>query len=80
MLLLAAIAIPLGLDLHLPAPEGNLLTAEKIELGRRFRLPVIEVTDSSFRRRAMPKSWWLRFDRERGVRQLLTNSSKRSRH
>ena len=36
MLLLAAIAIPLGLDLHLPAPEGNSLTAEKIELGRQL--------------------------------------------
>jgi cytochrome c peroxidase len=37
MLLLAvAIAIPLGLDLYMPVPEGNLLTAEKIELGRRL--------------------------------------------
>src|SRR5262249_12391630 len=36
MLLLAAIAIPLGLDLYLPAPEDNPLTAEKIELGRRL--------------------------------------------
>src|SRR5215469_7564305 len=36
MLLLAAIAIPLGLDLYLPAPEENPLTAEKIELGRRL--------------------------------------------
>jgi cytochrome c peroxidase len=36
MLLLAAIAIPLGLDLYLPVPEENPLTPEKIELGRRL--------------------------------------------
>ena len=36
MLILAALAIPLGLDLYLPVPEENLLTAEKIELGRRL--------------------------------------------
>ncbi|HUQ93859.1 MAG TPA: cytochrome c peroxidase [Bryobacteraceae bacterium] len=36
MLLAAAIAIPLGLDLYLPVPEDNPLTAEKIELGRRL--------------------------------------------
>ena len=36
LLLLAAIAIPLGLDLYLPAPEDDPLTAEKIELGRRL--------------------------------------------
>ena len=36
MFLLAAIAIPLGLDLYLPAPEDNPLTAAKIELGRRL--------------------------------------------
>ncbi|HUQ91104.1 MAG TPA: cytochrome-c peroxidase, partial [Bryobacteraceae bacterium] len=36
MLLLLAITIPLGLDLYLPAPEDNSLTAEKIELGRRL--------------------------------------------
>jgi len=36
MLLLAVIAIPLGLDLYLPAPEDNPITAEKIELGRRL--------------------------------------------
>src|SRR6516162_6610553 len=36
MLLLAAVAIPLGLDLYLPVPEENPLTAEKIELGRRL--------------------------------------------
>jgi len=32
----ALLAIPLGLDLYLPVPEGNPLTAEKIELGRRL--------------------------------------------
>ena len=36
MLLLAAIAIPLGLDLYLPVPEDNPLTAEKIALGRQL--------------------------------------------
>lgn len=36
MLLLAAVVIPLGLDLYLPVPEENQLTAEKIELGRRL--------------------------------------------
>jgi cytochrome c peroxidase len=35
-LLLAALMIPLGLDLYLPVPEENPLTAEKIELGRRL--------------------------------------------
>ena len=35
-LLAALLAIPLGLDLYLPVPEGNPLTAEKIELGRRL--------------------------------------------
>jgi cytochrome c peroxidase len=35
-LLLAALAIPLGLDLYLPVPEENPLTIEKIELGRRL--------------------------------------------
>ena len=34
--LAAAIAIPLGLDLYLPVPEENPLTAEKIEQGRRL--------------------------------------------
>ena len=29
-----AVAIPMGLDLYLPVPEGNPLTADKIELGR----------------------------------------------
>ena len=33
-LLAAALTIPLGLDLYFPVPEGNPLTAEKIELGR----------------------------------------------
>jgi cytochrome c peroxidase len=32
--LAAAVTVPLGLDLYLPAPEGNPLTGEKIELGR----------------------------------------------
>lgn len=36
MLLLAAIAIPLGLDLYLPVPEDNPLTTKRIELGRRL--------------------------------------------
>ncbi|MBI4902760.1 MAG: cytochrome-c peroxidase [Acidobacteria bacterium] len=36
ILVAAAITIPLGLDLYLPAPEDNPLTAEKIELGRRL--------------------------------------------
>ena len=36
LLLAAAVAIPLGLDLYLPVPENNPLTAEKIELGRRL--------------------------------------------
>ena len=35
-LLAAVVTIPLGLDLYLPAPEDNPLTAEKIELGRRL--------------------------------------------
>ena len=35
-LLTAAVTIPLGLDLYLPVPEGNPLTTEKIELGRRL--------------------------------------------
>lgn len=36
LLLVAEVSIPLGLDLYLPAPEGNPLTAEKIEQGRRL--------------------------------------------
>ncbi len=36
LLLATVITIPLGLDLYLPVPEENPLTAEKIELGRRL--------------------------------------------
>jgi len=36
LLLLAALVIPLGLDLYMPVPEENPLTVEKIELGRRL--------------------------------------------
>jgi cytochrome c peroxidase len=36
LLLASAVAIPLGLDLYLPAPEENPLTPEKIALGRRL--------------------------------------------
>jgi cytochrome c peroxidase len=36
LLALFAIAVPLGLDLYIPVPEDNPLTAEKIELGRRL--------------------------------------------
>ena len=36
MFLLAAIAIPLGLDLYMPVPEENPLTLEQIEQGRRL--------------------------------------------
>jgi cytochrome c peroxidase len=35
-LFVATVTIPLGLDLYLPVPEGNPLTVEKIELGRRL--------------------------------------------
>src|SRR5438874_7324830 len=35
-LLAAAVAIPTGLDLYMPVPEANPLTAEKIEEGRRL--------------------------------------------
>ena len=35
-LLIAALAIPLGLDLYVPVPEDNPITAENIELGRRL--------------------------------------------
>lgn len=34
--LFVTLAIPLGLDLYLPVPEHNPLTAEKIELGRQL--------------------------------------------
>lgn len=36
LLLAAAVTIPLGLDLYVPVPEVNPLTAEKIEIGRRL--------------------------------------------
>jgi len=36
LLLAAAVTIPLGLDLYLPAPEDNPLTAEQIKIGRRL--------------------------------------------
>jgi cytochrome c peroxidase len=36
MLVLFAIAIPLGLDLYLPVPEDNPLAVERVELGRRL--------------------------------------------
>jgi cytochrome c peroxidase len=34
--LLAALVIPLGLDLYMPVPEANPLSAEKISLGRQL--------------------------------------------
>ena len=36
LLFAAALTVPLGLDLYMPVPEDNPLTAEKIELGRRL--------------------------------------------
>ena len=36
MFLLAALTIPLGLDLYLPVPEDNPITSEKLALGRRL--------------------------------------------
>jgi cytochrome c peroxidase len=40
VLVAALISIPLGLDLYMPVPEDNPLTAEKVALGRRlFRDP-----------------------------------------
>ena len=36
LLLATVLTIPLGLDLYLPVPEENSITAEKIELGRRL--------------------------------------------
>jgi cytochrome c peroxidase len=36
LVLTAAITIPLGLDLYLPTPEANPLTAENVEVGRRL--------------------------------------------
>lgn len=35
-LLVLSLMVPLGLDLHIPVPEDNPLTADKIELGRRL--------------------------------------------
>jgi cytochrome c peroxidase len=32
----AALVVPLGLDLHIPAPEANPITVEKVERGRRL--------------------------------------------
>ncbi len=37
-LLIALIAIPLGLDLYLPVPEDNPMTQEKVALGRQLFL------------------------------------------
>ncbi|MDQ3348864.1 MAG: cytochrome-c peroxidase [Acidobacteriota bacterium] len=34
--LIAVLVIPLGLDLYVPVPEENLITLEKIDLGRRL--------------------------------------------
>src|SRR3972149_3209049 len=36
LLLALVLVIPLGLDLYMPVPEENPLTAEKIELGQRL--------------------------------------------
>ena len=36
LLLTALLAIPLGLDLYMPVPDGNPITAEKIDQGRRL--------------------------------------------
>ena len=36
LLLATVLTIPLGLDLYMPVPEENPITAEKIELGRRL--------------------------------------------
>jgi cytochrome c peroxidase len=36
LLLAAAVTIPLGLDLYMPVPEDNPLTAEKVALGRKL--------------------------------------------
>jgi cytochrome c peroxidase len=36
LLLLAALAIPLGLDLYMPVPEENPITMEQVALGRRL--------------------------------------------
>jgi cytochrome c peroxidase len=36
LLAVASLVVPLGLDLYMPVPEDNPLTAQKIELGRRL--------------------------------------------
>ena len=36
LFLIALISIPLGLDLYLPMPETNVLTQERVELGRQL--------------------------------------------
>ena len=36
LLLVISLVIPLGLDLYMPVPEENPMTADKIELGRRL--------------------------------------------
>jgi cytochrome c peroxidase len=36
LLIVISLAIPLGLDLYMPVPEENPMTADKIELGRRL--------------------------------------------
>jgi cytochrome c peroxidase len=36
LVLIAALTIPLGLDLYMPVPEDNPITVENIELGRRL--------------------------------------------
>ena len=36
LLLAASLAIPLGLDLYMPVPEDNPITAEPVALGRRL--------------------------------------------
>ncbi|MBI3697315.1 MAG: cytochrome-c peroxidase [Acidobacteria bacterium] len=36
LLLAASLAIPLGLDLYMPVPEDNPITAEQVTLGRRL--------------------------------------------
>ena len=49
MLLLAAVAIPLGLDLYMPVPEDNTITPEKIEraMARSPAQPVTTLTAPS---------------------------------
>lgn len=38
-ILVAVLIVPLGLDLYMPVPEANPMTAEKIELGRVAQRP-----------------------------------------